>query len=309
MKLVDKNILITGIDGFVGDHLSKELKKRGANVFGVSKTKKGKDIYKKNIVNFEELNSLFEKLKIQICFHLAGISLVEEGQEKPYDTFKINVLGALNVLEITRIHSLERVIIASTAHVYGDNVPPFREAFFPRPTRPYETSKATVDLIAQSYADTFNIPVLIPRFVNIYGPGDIHSTRLIPKTIKSILKGEDPKIWGGKAVRDYLYIDDAVDGYIKLSTVNLNKIGRNKIFNFGSGNKISVERIVDKAIRISGKPLKAKRIKDQRELEISQQYVSFEKAEKLLGWKPQVGIDEGLTKTLEWARKNMKMSR
>lgn len=300
MGVKNKNVLITGIDGFVGSQLAYELKRRGAVVFGISKKTRGKGIHKVDIVDFDKLNFLFKKLNIQICFHLAGISLVEEGQIEPYETFKVNILGALNILEITRALKLERVIIASTAHVYGDNTPPFKETFFPRPSRPYETSKASVDMISQSYADTFGLPVLIPRFVNIYGPGDTHNTRLIPKTIRAILSDKDPKIWGGDAVRDYLYIDDAIEAYIKLSEVNIKKIGKNRIFNFGSGNKISVKNVVDKALNISGRSLKLKKIKDQRKFEIDEQYVSFGKAKKLLGWEPKVTIDEGLKKTIDW---------
>ncbi len=302
MNIKNKKVLVTGIDGFVGSHLSNALNRLGADVIGISKIRKGKGIYNIDIVNFKKLSYVFKKEKIEICFHLAGVSLVEEGQKNPYDTFKINILGALNILELTKIYNLDRVIVASTAHVYGDNIPPFKETYYPRPSRPYETSKATVDLISQSYADTFDLPVLIPRFVNIYGPGDVHQTRLIPKTIKSVLKGENPKIWGGEIVRDYLFVDDAIDGYIKLATVDLNKIGRNRIFNFGSGNKISVISIVEKTIKLSGKRLKIRKEKNQRELEIDQQYVSFEKADKLLGWRPKVGIGEGLKKTFKWAK-------
>lgn len=303
MTLSGKNVLITGIDGFVGSHLANELEKHGSRVFGVSKTVEGKNIYKIDIANFKELKLLFHKHKIQICFHLAGISLVEQGQKNPYETFSINILGAINILEITRIYNLERVIIASTAHVYGDNTPPFKENFFPRPSRPYETSKASADLIAQSYADTFNLPVLIPRFVNIYGPGDKNFTRIIPKTIKSVLNNQSPEMWGGDSLRDYLYIDDAIAAYIKLGQTDIEKIGKSRILNFGGGNKETVEQVIMNIIEISGKNLNIKKVDQGRAYEITSQYVSYAKAKKILGWSPKVKLEDGLKRTISWYKK------
>ncbi len=296
----DKKILITGITGFVGTHLAQKLKTLGGEVYGISKHQEGKNIYKANILAYNEIERIVKEREISICYHLAGESLVESGQENPYDTFKINTEGTLNVLEISRKQNMERVIIASTAHVYGKNKLPYYEGYTPKPTRPYETSKACTDLIAQSYADTYNLSVLIPRFVNIYGPGDINYNRLIPKTIKAVFKNDGPEMWGGKAVRDYLFIDDAVDGYIKLAIVDLKKVGKNRIFNFGSGNRISVKDLIEKIIAISGKNLAIKRVPEERVDEIPFQYVSFSKATKLLEWEPHVNLDEGLKITSDW---------
>ncbi|MDO8269298.1 MAG: NAD-dependent epimerase/dehydratase family protein, partial [Candidatus Levybacteria bacterium] len=182
-KLKGKRVLITGISGFVGSALGEKLEKMGVFVYGVSRVKRAGNIFTGDIMDFEPLNNYVKKSKIKMIVHLAGESLVESGQIAPYTTFKVNTEGTLNILEIARKNNLEKVIIASTSHVYGKNKVPYYEGYMPRPSRPYETSKACTDLVAQSYAETFNLPVLIPRFVNIYGPGDSNFTRLIPKTI------------------------------------------------------------------------------------------------------------------------------
>ena len=152
----NKRILITGINGFIGKALEKRLSFLGVIVFGISKSSgDGNKILKADVLNYKEIDKFIKDKKIQICYHLAGESLVEEGQSRPFETFKVNIEGTLNILEIARKNNLEKIIIASTAHVYGDNPVPYLEEYTPRPSRPYETSKACTDLLAQSYADSF----------------------------------------------------------------------------------------------------------------------------------------------------------
>ena len=301
-----KKVLITGITGFVGKVLEKRLESLGATVFGLSRfTNKSDKYLKADILDYPAINKFIKDSKIDMCFHLASESLVEEGQLHPYQTFKINTEGTLNILEIARINNLEKVIIASTSHVYGKNKIPYLESYMPRPTRPYETSKACTDIIAQSYAKSFNLPVLIPRFVNIYGPGDLNFQRLIPKTIKSVLKNSEAKMWGGRAVRDYLFIDDAIDAYILLAKASMKKIGNNRVFNFGGSNIISVENLIKKIIIISGKKVKIIKTDPEREGEIVSQYVSSKKAIRLLGWEPKINLDYGLRQTIAWHLKSL----
>jgi CDP-glucose 4,6-dehydratase len=304
----NKNILITGISGFVGSHLAKHLTSKGANIFGVSRSINGKTILHGDIQNYDLLNSFVHENKIQICFHLAAESLVESGQEDPYQTFKTNTLGTLNILESARKNKLERIIIASTSHVYGDNPLPYKEIYPPKPSRPYETSKTCIDLISQSYADTFGLPVLIPRFSNIYGPGDLNFNRLIPKTIKSVLRNEPPKMWGGSAIRDYIYIDDAINGYLKLAAIPMSAIEKNRLFNFGTGNRMSVKQVMERIIKMSGKTLSIEKVEDTRDLEIHKQYVSSAKAKKVLKWRPMISFEKGLGKTMDWYQKTLENS-
>jgi CDP-glucose 4,6-dehydratase len=302
----NKNVLITGSTGFVGKHLSKTLTNLGANVSGLARNTSETKSLRTNILNFRKINDFVKNKKIKICFHLAGSALVESGQSDPYNTFKTNVDGTLNVLEIARLNNLEKIIIASTAHVYGNNKVPFLESYTPKPSRPYETSKACTDLIAQSYADAFSLPVLIPRFVNIYGPGDLNFNRLIPKTIKSVLKKESPRMWGGNAQRDYIYIEDVVSAYIKLGELPGSLMDHNRIYNFGTGEVISVRQLIEKIIKLSGNEFHIEKIKKERTNEINLQYVSAEKASKILRWKQKNTLADGLKKTICWYKNYFK---
>jgi CDP-glucose 4,6-dehydratase len=300
-----KNVLITGIGGFVGARLAKRLTALGSNIYGISKTEpitavNAKKILNANIIEHGAISRFIKDSKINICFHLAGESLVESGQKNPYSTFKVNIEGTLNILDSAMKNNMERLIIASTSHVYGKNKVPYFESYMPRPTRPYETSKACTDLIAESYAETFNMPVLIPRFVNIYGPGDLNFNRLIPKTIKSVISNKSPKMWGGSVLRDYLFIDDAIEAYLMLAKVDIGKVKGGRVFNFGSNNVINVLDLVKKIIKISGRSYKIDKIGDNRIGEIKSQYVSWRKANRLLGWTPKTTLSDGLAKTIKW---------
>lgn len=302
--LRNKKILITGITGFVGKALSNRLKSLGAIVYGISRSVKN-DVRNLNadILDYPKIDKFIKDSGIAICFHLASTSLVEEGQLHPYQTFKVNTEGTLNILESVKNNKLEKVIIASTSHVYGKNKVPYFEGYTPKPTRPYETSKACTDIIAQSYVESFDLPVLIPRFVNIYGPGDLNFQRLIPKTIRSVLENSSPEMWGGAAIRDYLFIEDAVEAYVLLTKLDLKKVGENRVFNFGSSNVISVKDLIKKIIRIADKNLIIKNVSGKREGEIVSQYVSFNKAIRVLGWKPKIDLTLGLEKTVAWYSK------
>jgi CDP-glucose 4,6-dehydratase len=303
----NKSVLITGIQGFVGSHLAKELDKKGAIVWGLSRSVKEKNILKANIIEYSLINNIIKEKKIAICFHLAAESIVESGQEDPYQTLKINTLGTMNILESARQNNIEKVIIASTVHVYGDNPLPFKEEYTPRPTRPYETSKACLDLIAQSYIETFDLPVLISRFCNIYGPGDKNFNRLIPKTIKSVLFNERPLMWGGGSLRDYLYIDEVISAYVKLAEVSIPSVGKNRIFNFGTGDHYTVEEVINLVIKSSGNGVRIKKISKGRSNEIMKQYVSSAKAKRLLGWSSKIPLDVGLKRTLDWYKKYLEV--
>lgn len=306
-SLKGKKILITGITGFVGFALKKKLSSLGAVVYGISRSVfNDKKNLRSNMLNYFAINDFICTVKIQMCVHLASEALVESGQKDPYRTFKINTEGTLNILESARKNGLEKIIIASTAHVYGNNKLPYLEKYTPKPSRPYETSKACTDLIAQSYAESFHLPVLIPRFVNIYGPGDLNFSRLIPKTIQSVLHGNSPKMWGGDVVRDYLFITDAVDAYVKLLSADIPTVEENRIFNFGTGNVISVQELIKKIIFLSESNLSIVRISEERKEEIKKQYVSFSKAKKLLGWDSNTQLDTGLTNTIKWYKSYFK---
>lgn len=295
----NKTILVTGSSGFTGLHLVSRLRSQGATVVGVSRSPKNNDI-KIDVKNKSQFIGIVKKLKPFAIFHLAGDALVEEGKKRPYETTRNNILAALNVLEVSRMYSVHRIIIASTVHVYGTQAREFHEDDPPRPSRPYETSKACVDIIAQSYADTYRLPVLIPRFVNIYGPGDLNVARVIPKTIISLLHNKAPTLWGGAADREYLFIDDVIAAYESLAQITDAQIERNRIYNFGSREHIEVRSLIQKIILISQKNVSIQIMKNGREDEAVKQNISWEKARRVLNWEPHTRIDEGLKKTYLW---------
>lgn len=306
--------LITGASGFVGLHLLKELLIRKAQIVTLSPNKiAGLD---KNfteeigsVEDFDKVNLLIKKYKIRTIFHLAAQPIVEIGQTNPIKTFEVNIKGTWNVLEAAREQKVQKIIIASTLHVYGENPKvPYKEEYYPQPSRPYETSKACADLLAQVYADTYNLPVEIPRFVNIYGPGDLNFSRLIPKIMKSVLKGENPKVWDKGLVRDFLFVNDAIVAYIMLAEKNLPNSKRGRVFNVGTGKPISIINLVQKIIGVAKNnsiKLQIESVPEGRSNEVKKQYASVEKIRKELDWLPKTNIDEGLEKTYEWYKKNI----
>lgn len=304
-KWTNKRILITGSTGFVGRHLISALEKKGAKVYGLSRSEKGKNNLHGSILEFSAVDQFVKNNKIEICYHLAAESLVESGQKDPYHTFKSNIDGALNILEISRKNNFEKLIVASSSHVYGNNKLPYKEIYSPKPSRPYETSKACTDLIAQSYANSFNLPVLIARFVNIYGPGDLNFDRLIPKTMEKVVQGISPTMWGGNIKREFLYIDDAINAYIRLAELPVEKMESDRVFNIGGKNVISVKSLMEKIIKVSNRKIVIKQIGKGRKEEISVQFVSSKKAQKILGWFPEIDLDEGLLITYQWYKEHL----
>lgn len=303
MSWEDKKILVTGSDGFVGRHLVEALRKLNSSVVTLTSSNG-------SVVDFDLVNRLIKENNINLVFHLAAKSIVELGQEDPLKTFEVNIKGTWNILEASRLNKVKKVIIASTVHVYGGNQNlPFEENLYPQPSRPYETSKACADLLAQCYADSFGLSVEIPRFVNIYGPGDLNFTRIIPKIIKTILNGQNPKLWDVGVVRDFLYIDDAIQGYLDLANKELEDENRLRVFNFGSDQPKTIVDLVQQIVDLIGNPnIKIEKIDPpkNREDEVLKQYVSSEKAKKELGWKPKFSYGDGLNRTIDWYRNHLK---
>ncbi|AOA53356.1 CDP-glucose 4,6-dehydratase [Bacillus subtilis] len=310
----NKNVFVTGSTGLLGSYLVKELIDQGANVTGLvrdhvpqSNLYQGEHIKKMNIVrgSLEDLAVIERALgeyEIDTVFHLAAQAIVGVANRNPISTFEANILGTWNILEACRKHPLiKRVIVASSDKAYGDQENlPYDENMPLQGKHPYDVSKSCADLISHTYFHTYGLPVCITRCGNLYGGGDLNFNRIIPQTIQLVLNGEAPEIRSdGTFVRDYFYIEDAVQAYLLLAEKMEENNLAGEAFNFSNEIQLTVLELVEKILKKMNSNLKPK-VLNQGSNEIKHQYLSAEKARKLLNWTPAYTIDEGLEKTIEW---------
>lgn len=311
-----KNVFVTGCTGLLGSYLVKELIDQGANVTGLvrdqvprSNLYQGSQFEKMNVVQgaLEDMQTIERALgeyEIDTVFHLAAQAIVGVANRHPVSTFEANILGTWNVLEACRRQPLiKRVIVASSDKAYGDQEQlPYDEDMPLNGKHPYDVSKSCADLISHTYYNTYGLPVCITRCGNLYGGGDLNFNRIIPQTIQLVLEGKAPEIRSdGTFIRDYFYIEDAVKAYLLLAEKMEEKGLAGEAFNFSNEIQLTVLDLVDKILKAMRSELKP-RILNQGTHEIKHQYLSAEKARKLLDWKPDYSIDEGLEKTIEWYR-------
>lgn len=311
-----KNVFVTGCTGLLGSYLVKELIDQGANVTGLvrdqvprSNLYQGSQFEKMNVVqgalvDMQTIERALGEYEIDTVFHLAAQAIVGVANRHPVSTFEANILGTWNVLEACRRQPLiKRVIVASSDKAYGDQEQlPYDEDMPLNGKHPYDVSKSCADLISHTYYNTYGLPVCITRCGNLYGGGDLNFNRIIPQTIQLVLEGKAPEIRSdGTFIRDYFYIEDAVKAYLLLAEKMEEKGLAGEAFNFSNEIQLTVLELVDKILKAMGSELKP-RILNQGTHEIKHQYLSAEKARKLLYWKPDYSIDEGLEKTIEWYR-------
>lgn len=310
----NKNVLITGFEGFLGSNLTKRLVSYNANVIGLDiKVKRKntiliKDIYrniiviKGNVTNYKLLRKIISRYKIEVIFHLAAEALVERCLKNPKRTFHTNICGTWNILETCRIlNVVKAIVVASSDKAYGKHIKlPYKEDTPLCGNHPYDVSKSCEDLIANTYFHSYNLPVAITRCGNIYGPGDFNFSRIVPDTIKSTLENEKLFIRSdGKFTRDYIYVEDIVDGYILLAE-KLQKLKLyGEAFNFSNETPISVLGLVKRIYMFANKEPNYK-ILNKAKCEIRHQFLSSNKAKEMLGWKPKYTFNEGLKKTIKW---------
>jgi CDP-glucose 4,6-dehydratase len=241
------------------------------------------------------LERILSEHRIDTVFHLAAQTEVGVGSADPIGTFDANIRGTWNILEACRRQKVSRIVIASSDKAYGRSLPPYREDMPLLPDRPYETSKACVDLLAKTYADTYQMSVATTRCVNLYGPGCMSLSTLIPNTIRRVFSGMRPIMRnGGTMRRDWLYISDAVDAYIKLAESKY--IGP---INFGSGVGVPVKDVISTILTLMGSTLEPIDEQDKHG-EIVDQWADASLAKKILDWTPAHTLSDGLKKTVDW---------
>jgi CDP-glucose 4,6-dehydratase len=318
MFWLGKCVFVTGATGMVGSWLVKDLLAQGAHVVALvrdadpqSQLFRSRLIKKVTVINgsLEDLWTLERALnehEVDTVFHLGAQTIVETARRFPFQTFEANVRGTYNLLEACRLHQsfVKRVVVASSDKAYGDQPNlPYTEETTLQGRYPYDVSKSCSDLITQSYFYTYTLPVAVARCGNIYGGGDLNWSRVVPGTIRSILKGERPIIRSnGKFVRDYIYVEDVSQAYLRLAEHLVDGAVQGQGFNFSIGKPMTVLEIVGVIQKLMHAEHLEPIIKNTAKAEILSQYLSSEKAERLLKWKPSCGLEKGLEETISWYR-------
>ena len=310
-----KKVLVTGCSGFLGYWLAEHLLDQGAELTGLVKEVDSQSNYSRFNLNQRihavqgglEDSSRLEKIikegEIDTVFHLAAQAQVGTCSQSPLSTFETNIRGTWNILEACRKNpgTVKRVVVASSDKAYGSQEKlPYSEEAPLKGAYPYDVSKSCADLIAFAYFNTYQLPVCITRCGNIYGPGDLNVNRLIPGTIRSVLLNEPIIIRSnGLLKRDYLYVKDAVSAYMVLAETmqELNLAG--EAFNFGSGLLISVKDMVNTILRLMEKKDYPINILNESKGEIKDQYMSTQKAHRILGWKSRYSVEVALRETID----------
>jgi CDP-glucose 4,6-dehydratase len=329
---IGKNVLITGVNGFIGGSLAKSLVSRGCNVIGLMRNqKKGTLLHVDSIIDHvtiingdvtdkELLFSIISEEQIEYIYHLAAQVEVGVGVLNPYITFESNIKGVYSLLEAVRLSGdlVKSVVVASTDKAYGSydsDMMPYKEDYALKPMYPYDVSKACGDMIARSYAsDVYNLPIIVTRFCNIYGPGQLNFSALFPDGIRSAL-GYSTFIprGNGEQVRDFIYIDDVIDLYIKIGKKLADDPDScsGEVFNAGTNSPITVKQVLQEIFTavdnyndfeiIENSMLSQKTIG-----EIDYQYMDYDKAFKYFSWKPEHSLKYGTEKTIDWFKQYLR---
>ncbi len=317
LGLTNRSILVTGAYGLLGGWLVKALLDAGARVTVLRRDEPARSALlgmelgqRVNVVHGDVcLDGLVARVlaeyEIQDVFHLAAQTIIPTANHSPASTFETNIRGTWLLLESCRLHGIERLVVASSDKAYGTSSElPYREHFPLSPLYPYDVSKAAADLLARSYWHTWQLPVAVTRFANMYGGGDANGSRLVPEAVSAALAGRSPVVRSdGSPERDFLYVEDAVAAYLAISDALGRGEGMGEAFNAGGGTPHRVLHVVELICRLVGagvQPLVTGAGTPRGE--IDRQWVDFSKLRSLTGWAPQVTLEEGLRRTIEWER-------
>lgn len=310
----DRNVFVTGPTGLLGPWLIKSLVDAGAQVTVLVRDVPHRSYlyacgYLPRVTQVfgdlgdrELLERTLNEYEIDTVFHLGAQAIVGTANRNPISTFESNIRGTWNLLEAVRRNPhVGRVVVASSDKAYGTQPQlPYTEDMPLQGVYPYDVSKSCVDLISQSYHQSFGVPVGIVRCGNFFGGGDLHFNRIVPGTIKSLLHGEPPQIRSnGTLIRDYFYIEDVASAYRIVAEQLRERSLEGQAFNFSSGQPLSVVEMVRLITQLMGQTVEPK-ILNVATNEIPEQYLSAQKAQDVLGWQPSVGLEEGLRRTIQW---------
>ncbi len=315
----ERRVLVTGCTGFLGAWLSDALVRRGARVVGLVRDVTPRSMFFRggiadridtvqgSVEDIGVLERVLGEYEVESVFHLAAQALVGVANRNPLATFETNVRGTWTLLEACRRAPLvSRIVLASSDKAYGihDRLP-YAEDFALQGSHPYDVSKSCADLIGATYHHTYRTPVCITRCGNLFGGGDPNTSRIVPGTILAALAGERPVIRSdGTPVRDYIHVEEVVEAYLRLAERMDDASLHGLAFNFGTGEPVSVLDLTWRILRLMKREDLEPRVLDEARAEIPAQYLSSERAERLLGWRPVASLDERLRETIEWYRED-----
>lgn len=320
----DRPVLVTGCTGLLGSWLTLALLERGADVVGLirdwvpqsqlvlSGAHQRIKVVHGDVTDYALLERVLAEYEVEAVFHLAAQTIVPIANRNPLSTFETNIKGTWLLLEAAqRVGKIKRFLIASSDKAYGVHEKlPYTEDVPLLACYPYDVSKACAEMLARTYARTYGLPTAITRCANLYGGGDLNWNRLIPGTLRSVIYGERPIVRSdGKMVRDYLFVQDAVTGYLKLAEALDDPSLHGQAFNFGMDDPKSVLEIVQAIIAISDHPEIEAVILNEAPNEIPAQYLSSDKAGRVLGWEPAFTLEQALSQTLAWYKEFLNASK
>ncbi len=312
---LDRSTLVTGATGLIGGWLIKKLLARGADVICFVRDWVPQSelvraglleqvtVVRGDVRHQAELERTLGEYEIDTVIHLAAQTIVGIANRNPVSTFETNVAGTWSLLEACRRSpTVKQIVIASSDKAYGDHDSlPYTEDVALRGQHPYDVSKSCADLIAQAYAVTYDLPVAITRCGNFYGGGDLNWNRLVPGTIRSVIRGQRPVVRSdGQYVRDYFYAEDgAMANMLLARSLAENPQLRGEAFNFSNEKQVTVLELVTRILSLMGSDLEPE-VRNEAINEIRHQYLDAGKARRVLGWEPQFTLDEGLQETIGW---------
>jgi CDP-glucose 4,6-dehydratase len=313
-----RSVFVTGGTGLLGGWLTPALVERGARVVVLVRDwTPGCELFRSgtidrisgvrgDLTDLDVLTRTLAEYEVDTVFHLAAQALVGVANAQPMSTFESNVRGTYCLLEACRQSPrVRQVVVASSDKAYGAaEALPYTEETPLAGRHPYDASKSCTDILAQTYAHSFGLPVAVVRCGNLFGGGDLNWSRIIPGTIRSALRGEAPVIRSdGTYVRDYLYVKDAVSGYVALAermAADPGLVGQ--AFNLSNGQPVTVIDVATRVLRLMGRTDLRLDVRSEARNEIEKQYLDSSKAQRVLGWTSCYGLDDGLLETIEWYR-------